>query len=336
MEEKVLLMDYYSETVIELEAFLSGEDLNQKFAVLEVEDELQALKAEFKKKSEFVTPKPSIPNIETERISLTTQLPETWRCVRTLKSHLAAVNAIAITPDSTTLISGSDDRQVNLWNLKTGKWLYTFSGQAEAVLSVAISPDGKQIASGSVDCKISSWQIDTKKFNCTFFYLNSPYSHNSFVNSIAYSPDGAILASGSADKTIRIWGRYTGTIKRTLNGHSDAVLSVVISPDGKTLASSSGNKSIRLWDVKTWQQRYILTEHLAAVNTVAISLNSQTLISGSTDTTIKLWNLQTGKLLSTLTGHSMAEALRFGVKCKALINLLSTLYYLGNGGKSWV
>lgn len=149
MEEKVLLMDYYSEAVIELEAFLSGEDLNQKFVVLEIEDELQALKAEFKKKSEFVTPKPFTPNIEAEIISLTTQLPKTWRCVRTLKGHLAAVNAIAISPDSTTLISGSDDRQVNLWNLKTGKWLYTFSGQAEAVLSVAISPDGKQIARGA-------------------------------------------------------------------------------------------------------------------------------------------------------------------------------------------
>ncbi|MEH2154905.1 hypothetical protein [Nostoc sp.] len=210
MEEKVLQMGYYSEAVMELDAFLSGEDLNQKFAVLEIEDELQALKAKFKKKSEFVTPKPSTPNIEPEKIYPTTQLPETWRCVRTLKGHLAAVNAIAISPDGTTLISGSDDRQVNLWNLKTGKWLYTFSGQAEAVLSVAISLDGQQIASGSVDRKISSWQIDTKKFLQTFFYLNSSYSHNGFVNSVAYSPDGTILASGAADKTIRIWGRYTG------------------------------------------------------------------------------------------------------------------------------
>ena len=111
IEEKVLLMDAYSEAVMELEAFLSGEDFNQKFAALEVEDELQALKTEFKKKSEFVTPKPSTPNIEPERISLTTQLPESWRCVRTLNGHLAAVNAIAISPDGTTLVSGSDDRQ---------------------------------------------------------------------------------------------------------------------------------------------------------------------------------------------------------------------------------
>ncbi|MEH2406613.1 WD40 repeat domain-containing protein [Nostoc sp.] len=62
-------------------------------------------------KSEFVTPKPSTGNIEAERISLTTQLPESWRCVRTLKAHLGAVNAIAISPDGTTLVSGSDHRQ---------------------------------------------------------------------------------------------------------------------------------------------------------------------------------------------------------------------------------
>ncbi|MEH2170020.1 MAG: hypothetical protein V7K41_25880 [Nostoc sp.] len=101
MEEKVLQMDYYSEAMMELDAFLSAEDLNQKFAVLEIEDELQALKTELKKKSEFVTPKPSTPNIEVEKISLKTQLAETWKCVRTLKGHLAAVNAIAISPDGT-------------------------------------------------------------------------------------------------------------------------------------------------------------------------------------------------------------------------------------------
>ncbi|WP_373529769.1 WD40 repeat domain-containing protein [Nostoc sp.] len=40
--------------------------------------------------------------IATMGIGAVTQLPETWRCVRTLKSHLAAVNAIAISPDDTT------------------------------------------------------------------------------------------------------------------------------------------------------------------------------------------------------------------------------------------
>ncbi len=163
MEEKVLQVDAYSAAVIELDLFLSGEDLKQEFAALEVEDELQALKTKrhnprISNSSPSITPETSAFNTE-EVISLNTQASETWRCVQTLHCHSAAVNAIAISPDGNTLISGSDDRQVNLWNLKTGKWLYTFSGQAEAVLSVAISPDGQQIASACVDRKISNWQL---------------------------------------------------------------------------------------------------------------------------------------------------------------------------------
>ncbi|MFH7026590.1 MAG: DnaJ domain-containing protein [Heteroscytonema crispum UTEX LB 1556] len=311
MEEKVLQMDFYSAAVIELDLFLSGEDLNQKFAALEVEDDLQALKAELQKEAEtnssqFINPETSAPSIKAEVVRLTTQLPETWRCVETLKGHSAAVNAIAISPDGYTLVSGSDDKTVRLWNLKTGKWLYIFAGQAEAVLSVAISPDGRILASGSVDRKITSWKLDTKAFLNTFFYLNSPYSHNGFVYSVAFSPDGKILASGSADNTIRIWGRYTGELKRTLNGHSDAILSVAISPDGKTLVSGSADQTIRLWDLQNSGKSKILTGHLGAVKTVTISPDGQTLISGSTDSTIKLWNLDTGELLCTFTAHSAA------------------------------
>jgi hypothetical protein len=204
MEEKVLQIDYYAAAVMELEAFLSGEDLNPKFAALEVEDELQVLKAELKQKTQSngeksVNPEPSTPKIETKIISATNQPIENWECVSTLKGHLAAVNAIALSPDGNIVATGSNDRQVHLWNLATGKWLYTFSGQAEAVLAVAISPDGKKIVSGNVDCKISSWQIVTKKFLQKYFYLNSPYSHNGFVHCVAFSPDGKYVVSGSAD-----------------------------------------------------------------------------------------------------------------------------------------
>jgi WD40 repeat protein len=69
------------------------------------------------------------------------------------------------------------------------------------------------------------------------------------VTSVAFSPDGRLLASGSYDKTIKLWDVATGSLVRTLSGHTDDVYSVAFSPDGRLLASGSGDETIRLWDI---------------------------------------------------------------------------------------
>lgn len=298
--EKVSEIEYYYAALLEL----SGADIDQKFADLEIEDELEKFKATINDKPDNKPPQVENKQIETPTISLNNQLPEDWQCVKILTGHFAKVNAVAIHPDGNSLISGSDDKQVIFWDLKTGKCLHNFVGQAEAVLSVAISPDGKEIISGSVDRKISSWQLDTKKFNRTFYYLNNTYSHHGFVNAVAYSRDHRIIASGSTDTKIIIWGRYTGEYKRILNGHTQSVLAIAISPDSKTLVSGSADKTIRIWNLQIGEQKLILTEHLAEVNTLVITPDGKTLISGSSDKTIKVWNLDTGELHRTFTKHS--------------------------------
>jgi WD40 repeat protein len=317
MESKVLEMEAYTQALLELELealerSLLGDAVKQKFAALEIEEELQALKAQRPASGRNVTDQVSTssenqfitPEIEAEILSLEVQLPQIWKCLKILKGHTASVNSIAISPDGQTLTSGSDDRTVSLWNLKTGKQNFTFFGQAGEVHAVAISPDGQMLVAGGFDNKITSWQLNTKALFRSFFARNSSYSHSGFVSALAFSQDRKIIASSSGDKTIRIWGGYTGELKRTLNGHSETVLSIAITPDGQTLVSGSADKTIRLWSISDYQQPRILSGHSSWVTCVAIAPDGNTLVSGSSDGTIKLWNLYTGEVLSTLIGQS--------------------------------
>ncbi|MEH2157529.1 serine/threonine-protein kinase [Nostoc sp.] len=234
-----------------------------------------------------------------------------WQCLHTLSGHsgvLSGVNALAISPDSHTLASGSDDKNIKLWDLNTQKVLASLSGHSQAVKSVAFNPDGQILATASDDKTIKLWQVETLEEICTLL------GHSHAVKSVAFSPNGQILASGSWDKTIKLWDVNTGKEIYTINGHQLQVNSVAFSPQGQLLASASYDRTIRLWQIEgspreiqnrpCYSLLSTLSGHAWAVLTVAFSPDGQILATGSDDNTIKLWEVNTGQLICTLVGHS--------------------------------
>jgi DNA-binding helix-hairpin-helix protein with protein kinase domain len=135
----------------------------------------------------------------TNPISIIANLPSSISLEKTLTGHSSSVWSVAYSPDGQTLASGSFDKTIKLWNIKTGKLLQTLKSHSSWVSSVAYSPDGQTVASGSRDSTIKLWNIKTGNLLQTFT------AHSSSVISVAYSPDGQTLASGSSDNTIKIW-----------------------------------------------------------------------------------------------------------------------------------
>ncbi|MEH1951304.1 MAG: serine/threonine-protein kinase [Nostoc sp.] len=269
-----------------------------------------------------------------------------WRCLHILTGHsgtLSSVNALAISPDGHTLVSGSDDKNIKLWDLNTQRVLASLSGHSQAVKSVTFSPDGQILATASDDKTIKLWQVETLK------EISTLLGHSHAVKSVAFSPDGQILASGSWDKTVKLWDVNTGREICTITGHQLQVNSVAFSPQGQLLASASYDRTIRLWQIPTrgrgagsrgqgdmnnaelknypqgaenislfplppapypvenrpcYSLLSTLSGHAWAVLTVAFSPDGQILATGSDDNTIKLWEVNTGQLICTLVGHS--------------------------------
>jgi WD repeat-containing protein 61 len=66
---------------------------------------------------------------------------------------------VAFSPTDNLFASGSCDRRVKVWDLRTRECLNSFEDQAEQVWSVAFSPDGKNIAAGSEDGSVSVYEV---------------------------------------------------------------------------------------------------------------------------------------------------------------------------------
>lgn len=223
-----------------------------------------------------------------------------------MKGHAGSVNSIAIDPESNILASGSDDKTICLWNLNTGKHIFTFFGLSKPISCVAFNPRIPLLVSGGLDRAITTWNLETNTMRSLYSDAGSSYSHLDFIFSAAFTSNGEILATGSADKTIKIWDIPRWVSTRTLKGHLDTIWSIAIGSNDQILVSGSADKTIRIWRLNSWDEPRILTGHSNWVTSVAISPNGKLLASGSGDTTIKLWSLDTGKLLSTFAKHRNA------------------------------
>ncbi|MFN6483136.1 TIR domain-containing protein [Nostoc sp. DedQUE02] len=149
---------------------------------------------------------------------------------------------IAITPDGKSVVSGSEDAILKVWDLATGQYRATFAGHMDNVYVVAITPDGKTVVSGSADDTLKVWDLATGQCRATFT------GHRGSVLGVAITPDGKTVVSGSDDATLKVWDLATGQCRATFAGHTASLYAVAITPDGKTVISSSAG-TLRIWQL---------------------------------------------------------------------------------------
>ena len=231
-----------------------------------------------------------------------------------------AVNSVAISPDGLTVVTGSDDGMVRLWNISTGSVLFTMKNHhlsavgatkfQSPVRTVAFSPDGKTIATGSypgVALYDARTGTELRTYNLT-----------SMTAALAFSPDGQMIAAGSAAKQlaaqhggdIKILDANSGSVLTTIPNITGGVTSVAFSPDGKNLASAGVNGEVILWDVGTAQKlgnfdSFGKVGNQDYARSVAFSPDGQTLVTGGGSNSpwqgiVKFWDIQSGALIKAI------------------------------------
>ncbi|CAG7851103.1 COMPASS-like H3K4 histone methylase component WDR5A {ECO:0000303/PubMed:19567704} Short=AtWDR5A {ECO:0000303/PubMed:19567704} [Serendipita indica DSM 11827] len=236
-------------------------------------------------------------------VVVTQGLEKTYpRLPSTLQGHQSAVTAVGFSPDGSSIVSGSKDTTIRLWDTETGQPLgEPFRGHQQGVTAVEFSPDGSRIVSASHDATIWLWNPDSGQ------PLGEPLpGHQGPVYAVGFSPDGSQIVSGSFDGTIRLWDADTGQpLGETYRAHSMPIESVGFLPDGLRIVFSEWGETIRLWNVDTGQPLgEPLQGHEGWVKSVDISPDGSRIVSGSRDKTIRRWNPDTGQPLGEpLRGH---------------------------------
>ncbi len=115
-----------------------------------------------------------------------------------------SVYSLAFTPDGKTLVVGTSNKKIHLWDIVTRTIIETINGHEHAVCELAFSADGTILASGDTGGRIHLWEFASRRHLTTF---ETP---KGFVHTLAFAPDGKTLASLSnsnyrQDGTIFLW-----------------------------------------------------------------------------------------------------------------------------------
>ncbi|KAF9463697.1 WD repeat-containing protein 61 [Collybia nuda] len=131
---------------------------------------------------------------------------ETSALTTTYSSHAMSVRSLTWSPDSSLLLSASNDKRLVLHDVKSahGGTVASFTGHSSWVLSVDFSPDGRLGLSGSADKTIKVWDIGSRAAVSTIQDTGEVWSVSWRPKPPAVGSVGAFV-SGGEDGTVRWW-----------------------------------------------------------------------------------------------------------------------------------
>ncbi|DAZ97302.1 TPA: hypothetical protein N0F65_009835 [Lagenidium giganteum] len=153
-------------------------------------------------------------------------------------------------PDGGIFGTGSKNKVVQMWDVRTLANVVTFDGHTGAVEALAFSENGYQLASGSHDGVVKFW--DLRKLKSVFELDLKQHSQGKKkvgpIYDVCYDPSGTHLAVASSSvQILKEVGKTEWQIVQTFEDHKAAVTGVQFAPDSSYLASSSMDRSFKIY-----------------------------------------------------------------------------------------
>jgi WD40 repeat protein len=260
--------------------------------------------------------------VSSESNGIITLNASTGSKIAVLSGHTDWVKSLTLLQDGTSLVSGSYDKTIKLWDMQTGGVVKTLWGHAGRVFSVSTTADYTTIASGSDDKTIRLWDIQTGECHSIiqqesgvhsvhFFPLDPQHllsisggkvwewgidgykiAHKHRGSHVAFSFDGTkfVLCNQAV---VQVHNSDSGVVVAKFHIENTETCHCCFSPDGKFVAIAAGHTAY-VWNITNSEPYLIETFTGHTKNITSLVFSSPTsLVSASQDRSVKFWQIDT-------------------------------------------
>lgn len=206
-------------------------------------------------------------------------------------AHSKRISTIAANVNNCNLLAtGSKDKTIKLFDLRTKNSVRSFIGHKQEVCGLKWSPDLDILASGGNDNKVFLWSPSNES---AMLRIDD---HNAAVKALAWSTRKRGLLTtggGTNDTTLKFWNVLMDKkfLKETWTGSQ--VCNVMFAKTVDEVVSTHGfeKNEIVVWDYKNLERKKTLDGHLFRVLYLCMSPNGRFVCTGSGDETLKFWDV---------------------------------------------
>ncbi|MDR7381107.1 hypothetical protein [Promicromonospora iranensis] len=224
-----------------------------------------------------------------------------------LTGHTDVVLSVAVTPDGQTVVTGSGDGTVRIWDLQAGAPSAVLSSHIRFAASAVVSPDCRHAIISSEDGQVLVWNIQTRTHRTVFVAGDIGET-----SSLAVTPDGGRLVVGRW--AVRYQDLRTGDRETVLDQHVGAIR--LVTSDGQHVVtggyhsfldegeSNDDGVPLQVWDLETGTERTVQAGQIDRIGSIAVSPDGRFVVSGGGEKTMRIWDLKTGIERTVYTEHS--------------------------------
>uniref|UniRef100_A0A4W4HD01 APG16-like 1 n=1 Tax=Electrophorus electricus TaxID=8005 RepID=A0A4W4HD01_ELEEL len=208
-----------------------------------------------------------------------------YRLRHTLTGHSGKVLSARFLLDNARIVSGSYDRTLKLWDLRSKVCMKTvFAGSS----CNDIVCTEQCVMSGHFDKKIRFWDIRAESIVSELELMGR-------VTSLDLNHDRTELLTCSRDDLVKIIDLRTNTVRQTFSAQGFKCGSdftrVTFSPDGSYVAAGSADSVLYVWNVQTGKlDRSLDKNHSSAINSVSWSPSGTYVVSVEKGSRAVLWS----------------------------------------------